>query len=91
MDDLTNSVVLSLAGRDKNGLFIVLAVENGFAWYADGRSRTVLVPKKKKLKHLRILGKSSVADISAVTDKQLRKAINAFKASVDLSALEKEE
>lgn len=47
-------VVRSVAGHDKGGLFVVLdAVDADFVLYADGKTRTVEKPKKKKRKHLR--------------------------------------
>lgn len=92
MDDLLGSVVLSLSGRDKGDCFIVISTEgNDFVRYSDGRTRPVTLPKKKKLKHIKILGKSSVTDISAVTNKQLREAIAAFTAAQSATAPEKEE
>ncbi|TZE82741.1 KOW domain-containing RNA-binding protein [Calorimonas adulescens] len=45
-------VVKSKAGRDKGKLFIVLNVEDPYAYIADGSLRKVEKPKKKKIKHL---------------------------------------
>ena len=48
------SVVRSVAGHDKGGLFVVLEpVDRDFVLIADGKTRTVEKPKKKKRKHLR--------------------------------------
>lgn len=92
MDDFVGSVVLALSGRDSGGLFVVLSADgNGFLYYANGKDRTVEKPKKKKQKHVRVLGKSPIMDISAVTNKQLRKALSAFKAGEGACAPEKEE
>jgi len=92
MDDFVGSVVLALSGRDSGALFVVLFADtNGFLYYANGRDRTVEKPKKKKQKHVRVLGKSPIMDISAVTNKQLRKALGAFKAKEGACAPEKEE
>lgn len=92
MDDFVGSVVLALSGRDSGGLFVVLSSDcDGFLYYANGKNRTVEKPKKKKQKHVRVLGKSSILDISAVTNKQLRKALSAFKANNCACAPEKEE
>ena len=52
MDITAGSAVYSRAGRDKGELLIALAVENGYAYLADGNKRRVENPKKKKLKHL---------------------------------------
>ena len=45
-------VVRSKAGHDKGCFFVVVKVENGFAYIADGMNRTVLEPKKKNPLHL---------------------------------------
>ena len=57
MDDLTGSLALSLAGRDKGMLCVITGVspEDGFVFTADGRTRKVEAPKKKKLKHLKLV------------------------------------
>lgn len=48
------TVVRSAAGHDKGGLFVVLdAIDDAFVWIADGKTRTVEKPKKKKRRHLR--------------------------------------
>jgi hypothetical protein len=91
MDDFIGSVVLSLSGRDNGDLFVVLTDDSDrFVFYADGRTRKIQSPKKKSKKHVRILGKSSVTDISAVTNKQLRRLLYDFKLSISC-APEKEE
>lgn len=47
-------VVRSAAGHDAGGLFVVLdASDDTFVWIADGKTRTVEKPKKKKRKHLK--------------------------------------
>ena len=48
-------VVKSLKGRDQGHIYAVIRVENGMAYLADGRNRTVLKPKKKNEKHLEVL------------------------------------
>ena len=40
------------AGRDKGKNFVVLALQDKFAWIANGKTRKVQTPKKKNLKHL---------------------------------------
>ena len=47
-------IVYSLAGRDKDKIFIVLEVlDETMALVADGDLRKVQKPKKKKIKHLK--------------------------------------
>jgi len=45
-------VVISLAGRDEGKLFFVLASDGTFVTIADGKSRKLEQPKRKKYKHV---------------------------------------
>jgi len=45
-------VVVSKNGRFRSELFVVLGLEDGYAWVANGKQRKVVNPKKKKIKHL---------------------------------------
>ena len=52
-NDIIGSIVTSKAGRDKGRTFVVTATEGEeFVMLADGETRRVSRPKKKKLKHL---------------------------------------
>jgi len=44
-------VVFSKCGRDKGRAFVVLSVEDGYVFLADGQLRPLNRPKKKKAKH----------------------------------------
>lgn len=46
------TLVRSLAGHDRGGIFAVLAADAAFVYIADGRRRPVNRPKKKKRRHL---------------------------------------
>ena len=46
------SVVLSKQGRDKGNYFLVVAVQNGVVYLADGGMRKLAAPKKKNVKHV---------------------------------------
>ena len=46
------SIVKAKAGRDKDGLFVVVRLEGQYAYIANGKRRKVESPKKKKLIHL---------------------------------------
>ena len=48
----TGSLVKSLCGREYSELFIILKIENGFAYLTNGKSRPIENPKKKNIKHL---------------------------------------
>ena len=52
MEIAASNIVRSVAGRDQGKLFIVLAVEGEYLLLADGKSRKVESPKRKKRKHI---------------------------------------
>ena len=51
-DFVPGQLVFSKAGRDKTGCFVVLAVDGEFCYIADGKTRRLSSPKKKKKKHM---------------------------------------
>ncbi len=48
--------MLSLAGHDKDKLYVVLKEEGTYALLADGKTKLLKEPKKKNLKHLEDTG-----------------------------------
>ncbi len=80
MDITVGSAVYSRAGRDKGGLYLVVKLEDGYAYLSDGDSRKIANPKKKKLKHLNRT--NFVSDIfkgEAPEDYMIRKALAEIK------------
>lgn len=80
MEVEVGSVVRSKAGRDKGGLFIVIARDSEYAYLADGDRRRAENPKKKKLRHIQVSGKTAEAvkteaEAGLVTNIQVRKAL----------------
>lgn len=52
-------IVLSLAGRDKKRLFAVVGIPaENYVYISDGKSRKAASPKKKKVKHIKLIKKS---------------------------------
>ena len=47
-----SDVVVSMAGRDKDQWFYVIAVDNEYLLLSDGKGRTLEKPKRKKRKHV---------------------------------------
>lgn len=52
MEYSVGQIVKAKAGRDKDGFFVITALDGTFAYIADGKSRKVEHPKRKKLIHL---------------------------------------
>lgn len=53
------AVVKSIAGREKNDVFIILNTDKDNAYLINGKSRPIECPKKKNFKHLHLLNKKS--------------------------------
>jgi len=51
-------IVLALAGRDSERLFVIVGIiDENYVYIADGRSRRADFPKKKKIKHIKLVKK----------------------------------
>lgn len=51
--DLIGRVVTSIAGRDKDKQYVIIEqIDNQYILVANGSTKTIEMPKKKKLKHL---------------------------------------
>ena len=52
-------IVLSLAGRDAKKLFAVVGIlDENHVYISDGKSRKAASPKKKKIKHIKLIKKA---------------------------------
>ena len=80
-----SNIVRSDAGRDKGKLFYVLETQGEYLLLADGKSRKVESPKRKKRRHVlfvaaeenRLSGK--IKGEEKITNSELRKALAAFR------------
>ena len=52
MDIDRSSLIVSKAGRDKGQLFYVVDADEQYVYLADGKSRKLEKPKRKKRKHI---------------------------------------
>ncbi|MCD7754564.1 MAG: KOW domain-containing RNA-binding protein [Clostridiales bacterium] len=82
-----NEIVLSLAGRDRGQLFFVVKEEGDFVLLVNGKGRKLAAPKRKRKKHVQGVGTSAHPAAQrlhrgeAVSDRQLRAALAAFRNS----------
>ena len=74
-------LVEATAGREKGKVFYVLETDGEYLLLADGKSRRVEAPKRKKCKHARFLGEDGgrvaekIRENERVTNSELRRAI----------------
>ena len=52
---MNNKFIISLAGRDRGRVFVVIDHDENYVTLADGMLRSVEKPKRKKLRHIRCL------------------------------------
>ena len=82
-NDIIGSIVTSKAGRDKGRTFVVTATEGEeFVMLADGETRRVSRPKKKKLKHLSFeegrLEVKKLPEEAMLADAAIRKSLSSL-------------
>lgn len=58
MNIIQGDVVVATAGKEKNNLYIVLKVEDGYCYLVDGKRLKIGKPKKKSLKHVQKASKT---------------------------------
>lgn len=84
-------LVEATAGREKGKLFYVMNAEGEYLFLADGKSRRVEAPKRKKVKHVRFIARPDdrvavkIKGCEKVTNSELRKAIAAHSGGTDNS------
>ena len=86
MEIQKSDIVRALAGRDKGKLFFVTEVEGEYVIIADGKSRKLENPKRKKIKHVAFRAKSEsraaekLRDGIKVTNSEIRRTLADFAA-----------
>lgn len=82
MDSIARSdIVRATAGRDRGKLFFVLDVEGEFLLLADGKTRKLEHPKRKKRRHAAFVSHSSgraaekIRGGERLTNSELRKSL----------------
>lgn len=88
MEIAKSNIVRSDAGRDKGKLFIVLAVQGEYLLLADGKSRKVESPKRKKRKHVLFVAadetrvSQKIISDEKVTNSELRRTLAIYREEV---------
>jgi ribosomal protein L14E/L6E/L27E len=83
-DARVGGVAVSLAGHDQGTILVIVAgLDEKYVLVADGRRRVLAAPKKKQMRHLRILTKLSEQDTESLSkgeanDCFLRRKLSGF-------------
>lgn len=81
---LVGQIVFNKAGRDKGDAFIVTKVQEPYAYIANGKGRTIVKPKKKKIIHLQLTNticydiNEKILSESYILDADIRKALKKY-------------
>ena len=88
MEIAQSNIVRSDAGRDCGKLFVVLAVEGEYLLLADGKSRKVESPKRKKRRHVLFVSaeetrlSEKIMNKEKFTNSELRRTLAAYREEV---------
>ena len=88
-DVRTSDIVLSLTGRDKGELMLVVAEEGDFLLLANGRARRAENPKRKRARHVSRQGpcdertRLRLESGSRLTNSEIRKALALWTGEED--------
>ena len=77
------AVVKSVAGREKNDVFIILNTDKDYAYLINGKSRPIECPKKKNFKHLHLLNKKSDINLDTCANCDVIKYLKDYIKSSD--------
>ena len=84
MEIAKSDIVRSIAGRDQGKLFFVLDTDGEFLVLADGKTRRLEAPKRKKRKHAVLVGSNEscvakkIRSEEKVTNSELRRTLAAY-------------
>ena len=83
-----SSLIVSKAGRDKGQLFFVIDADEQYVYLADGKSRKLEKPKRKKRRHVLFVAadenrlSEKIRGEARITNSELRKTLAAYREEV---------
>ncbi|MBE5746163.1 MAG: hypothetical protein E7359_02630 [Clostridiales bacterium] len=85
MNEIIGSLAQSLKGRDSGNVYLIYSATNTQVWLVDGDARKIKNPKKKNLKHIKLLNaksesiKQKITENLKVFDSEIYSFIKNFK------------
>lgn len=71
----------SLAGHDKDKLYLIYQTEGEYVWLTDGRLRPLAKPKKKKCRHIQMIHRMPENwNPEKISDDDVRRAIRQYSS-----------
>ena len=89
MESHISDIVLSLSGRDKGLLMMVVREDDTYLWLANGKGRRAENPKRKKRKHTAHQGpcdewtRNRIQVNGRLSNSEIRKALALWAGDVD--------
>lgn len=86
--ELTGFMASSKAGHDKNTVYVIIREDAEYVYLADGKTKTLMKPKKKNKKHIQIIKKCPDAGFAGrviagqTDDTEIKKALEQYRASM---------
>ncbi len=83
-DPRVGEIAISMAGHDAGLILVVIAgIDGQHVLAADGRTRKLMFPKKKKMRHLNVIARLSEEDVrllraGKINDSFLRRKISSL-------------
>ena len=72
-------LILSIRGKEKNQYFVIMNVEDKFAYIVDGKRLKTINPKKKSMKHIQKASKNKFpTELFEVNNDNVNSAIRKF-------------
>lgn len=88
MEDLIGRACISKAGHDKEEYFIIVSQEQNFVYLSDGKLRSLENPKKKKIKHVKLLDfksedvRSKLENSEKISNSDIRECLEGIKEKI---------
>ncbi|NLM83160.1 MAG: hypothetical protein GX189_00410 [Clostridiales bacterium] len=81
-----SDIVSPTHGHDSGTLLFIVRIEGGFAWLVDGKRRPISRPKRKNIRHIRLVARGhgptaeKIRKGEPVTDSEIRRSLARFAA-----------
>lgn len=83
---MVGNFAISLAGHDKNQIYIIVKEDSGYVYLCDGKLKPFSEPKKKNKKHIQIIKRDANAELAkklingeSVRDEEIKRTIKLYE------------
>jgi len=70
MENITGKFAISKAGHDKDKMYVIVDQNGKYVYLADGKYKTMASPKKKNIRHIRIINETVKEELCAAIEKK---------------------